>query len=88
LIPAPIVSAVVVEPHGAHPSFAQGYYDRDNAFYLSWDKIAKDPENLKKYLDEFVYSVEDRQAYMKKQEGLAEKLKADERICAGVNYGF
>ncbi len=88
LIPGSIVSAVVVEPYGAHPSFAQGYYDRDNAFYLSWDKIAKDPKDLDAYLDEFVYGVDDRAEYMDKQKGLAERLKADQRVCAGVNYGF
>ncbi len=33
-VPAMIVDAVVVEPWGAHPSYAQGYYDRDNDFYV------------------------------------------------------
>jgi glutaconate CoA-transferase subunit A len=88
LIPGPIVSAVVVEPYGAHPSFAQGYYDRDNAFYLSWEEIGKAPKDFQAYLDEFVYGVKDRAEYMSKQPGLAEKLKADKRICSGVNYGF
>jgi len=88
LIPGSIVAAVVVEPFGAHPSFAQGYYDRDNAFYLSWDKIARDPENFEAYLKDFIYGVDDRAAYLKKQKGLTARLKADKRICAGVNYGF
>src|SRR5207247_1100045 len=35
LIPGMIVDAVVVEPWGAHPSYAQGYYDRDNDFYVA-----------------------------------------------------
>src|SRR5256885_13728245 len=38
-IPGMIVDAVVVDPWCAHPSYAQGYYDRDNDFYLSWDAI-------------------------------------------------
>ncbi|PCI39563.1 MAG: 3-oxoadipate--succinyl-CoA transferase subunit A [Elusimicrobia bacterium] len=88
LIPAPVVSAVVVEPFGAHPSFAQGYYDRDNDFYIAWDKIAKDPETLRRYLDDFVYGVEDRAAYMKKNVGLAQRLSITDRFCKGVNYGF
>ena len=37
VIPGLIVDAVVVEPCGAHPSYVQGYYDRDNRFYLDWD---------------------------------------------------
>ncbi len=88
LIPGTIVSAVVVEPYGAHPSFAQGYYDRDNDFYIAWDKIAKDAESLNKYLDEFVYGVKDRAGYLAKVPGLQERLKADQQVCAGVNYGF
>ena len=39
LIPGIIVDAVVQEPFGAHPSYVQGYYDRDNMLYLEWDKI-------------------------------------------------
>ena len=36
IIPGLLVEAVVHEPFGAHPSYAQGYYDRDNQFYLEW----------------------------------------------------
>ena len=43
MIPGVVVDAVVEEPFACHPSFAQGYYDRDNAFYLEWDRIARDP---------------------------------------------
>ena len=88
LIPGLQVDAVVVEPWGAHPSYAQGYYDRDNDFYVAWDKIAREPAGLQKYLDEFVYGVEDRAGYLKKNPGLTERLKAKPQICAGVNYGY
>jgi len=88
LIPGMIVSAVVVEPWGAHPSYAQGYYDRDNDFYVSWEPISRDPKKLRAYLDEFVYGVPDRQAYLVKQPGLVERLKADTRPCEAVSYGF
>ncbi|MCM2303787.1 MAG: CoA transferase subunit A [Elusimicrobia bacterium] len=88
LIPGLQVDAVVVEPWGAHPSYAQGYYDRDNEFYVAWDRTARDVNSFNKYLDEFVYGVKDRAEYMKKNAGLAEKLKAKPQICAGVNYGY
>jgi glutaconate CoA-transferase subunit A len=88
LIPAAIVDAVVVEPWGAHPSYAQGYYDRDNDFYVAWEAISKDPAALTRYLDTFVYGVRDRAEYMEKHAGLAERLKAKEQRCAGVNYGY
>jgi len=88
VIPGMIVSAVVVEPWGAHPSYAQGYYDRDNDFYVGWEGISRDPGKLARYLDEFVYGVPDRSSYMEKQPGLAARLKANDRWSAGVNYGF
>jgi len=88
LIPAAVVSAVVVEPWGAHPSYAQGYYDRDNDFYVSWEAISKERTQLAHYLDEFVYGVEDRAAYMQMQPRLAERLRAGEQFSTGVNYGF
>ena len=87
LIPGLIVDAVVVEPWGAHPSYAQGYYDRDNEFYLGWEKISRDPAALARYLDEFVYGLRDRAEYVQKC-GDLERLRASERVCAGVNYGF
>ena len=87
IIPGIIVDAVVVEPWGAHPSYAQGYYDRDNEFYLAWEAISRDPDALRRYLDEFVYGVSGRAAYVEQYGGL-ERLRAAERMCAGVNYGF
>ena len=87
LIPGSIVTAVVVEPWGAHPSYAQGYYDRDNDFYVKWDEIARTEAGLKAYLDEYVYGVADRKGYMDKQPAL-QRLKAKSQICEGVNYGY
>ena len=42
VLPYWVVTAVVPVPAGAYPSYAQGYYARDNAFYLAWDEIARD----------------------------------------------
>src|SRR5881628_3258194 len=88
VIPGMIVSAVVVEPWGAHPSYAQGYYDRDNDFYVAWEQISRDHGELRRYLDEFVHGVPDRAAYLEKHPGLAARLNATARYCPGVNYGF
>src|SRR5213596_3282750 len=79
VIPAMIVDAVVLEPWGAHPSYAQGYYDRDNDFYVAWERISRDRDELRRYLDEFVHGVRDRAAYMEKHPGLATRLKAKQR---------
>lgn len=46
ILPAWTVSAVVVAPGGAHPSYAQGYYKRDNAYYKQWDFISRDRDGF------------------------------------------
>ncbi|GGK40066.1 3-oxoadipate--succinyl-CoA transferase subunit A [Pilimelia terevasa] len=64
LIPGLVVDAVVHCPRGAHPSFAQGHYDRDNAFYLAWDAVSRDPARLAAWLDEWVYGTADHAGYL------------------------
>jgi glutaconate CoA-transferase subunit A len=66
LIPGFIVNAVCHVPYCAHPSYTQGYYDRDNAFYIEWDQISRSQETLQAYLDEWVYGVADRAEYWEK----------------------
>lgn len=46
ILPSWTITAVVHVPGGAHPSYAFGYYDRDNAFYLRWDEIARDRDGF------------------------------------------
>ena len=44
ILPTWTVGAIAVVPGGAFPSYAQGYYKRDNAFYKEWDEIARERE--------------------------------------------
>jgi len=53
-LPSWVVTAVAVAPHGAHPSYAQGYYDRDNAFYVAWDEISRDRDTFVAWMREHV----------------------------------
>src|SRR5262249_46484289 len=55
VLPSWVVSAVALVPRGAHPSYAQGYYDRDNAYYQAWDEISRDRDTFTTWLDEHVY---------------------------------
>ncbi len=87
LIPGLIVDAVVVEPFGAHPSYAQGYYDRDNGFYVEWDTIAREASSLNAWLDEWVYGVENRAAYVNKWGERLNALKPGDAFAAPINYG-
>jgi glutaconate CoA-transferase subunit A len=86
IIPGLIVDAVVVEPFGAHPSYAQGHYDRDNAFYLEWDHISREHDSLKAWLDEWVYGVAGRREYAEKMGGF-ERLKPTPALSGEVDYG-
>jgi glutaconate CoA-transferase, subunit A len=54
VIPSWAVTAVVEVPHGAHPSYAQDYYDRDNDYYTTWDAISRDRDRFTAWLRENV----------------------------------
>lgn len=88
LIPGLIVDAVVREPFGCHPSYAQGYYDRDNDFYIRWREISKDVAQFNSYLDEWIYGVRDRGEYVERMGASLAGLKAHDRFCEPVNYGY
>jgi len=89
LIPSFIVDALVEEPWAAHPSYAQGYYDRDNEFYIEWDAVSREADSLEKYLHEWVYGVENRAEYVKKfsVEKLT-KLMPKSFYSVATNYGW
>jgi glutaconate CoA-transferase subunit A len=58
VIPSWCIDAVVVAPGGARPSYAHGYYARDNAFYTAWDPISRDRETFRRWIDDNVMSVQ------------------------------
>ena len=88
MIPGIVVSAVCHVPFACHPSYAQGYYDRDNEFYLAWDKISESSETTKEYLDEWVYGVKDRNEYWEKLGSEKHKrLEVPELMSEPINYG-
>lgn len=88
LIPGIIVRAVVHEPFACHPSYAQGYYDRDNDFYANWRGRSRDLSNFNAYLDEWVYGVADRQEYVARMGNDLERLRAAQQLSEPVNYGY
>ena len=88
MIPGIVVKAVCHVPFACHPSYAQGYYDRDNEFYLAWDKISESAELTKQYLDEWVYGVKDRNEYWQKLGAEAHKrLAVPDQMSQPINYG-
>jgi glutaconate CoA-transferase subunit A len=89
VIPGLIVDSVVVEPWGAHPSYVQGSYDRDNHFYRDWDAISREAATTQAWLDEWVYGVAGRAEYMAKLgEDRVASLKPSGHAPSGsVEYG-
>ncbi|CAH1652460.1 3-oxoadipate CoA-transferase subunit A [Hyphomicrobiales bacterium] len=54
VLPAWTVTAIAVVPGGSHPSYTQGYYERDNAAYLEWDEIAADRDRFREWMQKNV----------------------------------
>jgi glutaconate CoA-transferase subunit A len=54
VLPHWTVGAISHVVGGAHPSYAQGYYKRDNSFYIAWDKISRDRETFLAWMKENV----------------------------------
>jgi glutaconate CoA-transferase, subunit A len=88
LIPGFIVDAVCHVPYCAHPSYTQGYYDRDNDFYITWDKISESRAAVQRYLDEWVFGVKGRAEYWEKLgDEVHARLKIKSRLSTPVDYG-
>jgi glutaconate CoA-transferase, subunit A len=63
VLPSWVVSAVCHVPGGAHPSFAMGFSDRDNAFYKAWDAISADREAFTAWVDKHILGTADFAEY-------------------------
>ena len=89
IIPGLIVDAVVVEPWGAHPSYVQGAYDRDNRFYLDWDPISRDEAATQAWLDGWVRGISGRTEYLEKlgAERVASLRPSASAPSGSVDYG-
>jgi glutaconate CoA-transferase, subunit A len=88
LIPGLIVDAVVCVPFGAHPSYVQGYYDRDNSFYREWDALSRDLEQTQAWLQEWVYGVPDHAGYLRMLgEERLERLRPSSAPASHIDYG-
>jgi glutaconate CoA-transferase, subunit A len=59
VLPSWVVSAVCLVPGGAHPSYADGYYKRDNVFYKAWDSISRDRDTFQSWMRRHVLDTND-----------------------------
>jgi glutaconate CoA-transferase, subunit A len=70
VLPHWVVDAVAEAPRGAHPSYAHGYYDRDNEFYVAWDEISRDREAFAAWMKRHVLETADVAEYRESLERL------------------
>jgi len=88
IIPDIIVDAVCHVPFACHPSYAQGYYDRDNDFYLEWDKVSASADAVNAWLEKWVFRINDRSEYERKLgEATINRLKVKPLMSKSINYG-
>jgi glutaconate CoA-transferase subunit A len=88
LLPSHVVDAVVEVPKGAHPSFVQGYYDRDGEFYRQWSDISLDPSRLQQWMTDWIYSLPNHEAYVERLgDGFWESMLSPYVPSTPVSYG-
>ena len=90
LIPGFLVSAVVHEPGGAHPSPVQGYYGRDHSFFSQYHEQTRRAEDFESWLSQWVLQVTDRRDYMKQlgAERLAAIRVREHALSAPADFGY
>jgi glutaconate CoA-transferase, subunit A len=63
VLPSWVIDAVSPAPGGAHPSYAHGYYDRDNDFYVRWDEISRERDRFTRWIERHVLGTRDVAEY-------------------------
>jgi glutaconate CoA-transferase subunit A len=56
IIPEKLITALAIAPRGAWPSYASGYYERDNDYYIAWDEISKKRDSFENWLNNEIFS--------------------------------
>jgi glutaconate CoA-transferase subunit A len=69
VLPYMALDAVAVVPRGSHPSYAHGYYDRDNAFYEAWDPVSRDRDRFREWMERHVMDTGDFGEYLESIRG-------------------
>jgi glutaconate CoA-transferase subunit A len=90
LIPGFLVTAVVHEPWGAHPSPVQGYYSRDHAFFHEYHDQTRELDGFEKWIKHWVSEVPSRDSYMKRLgDSRADGFRVREHaLSVPVDFGF
>jgi glutaconate CoA-transferase subunit A len=68
ILPSWVLDAVCCVPGGARPSYALGFYDRDNDFYIQWDTISRDRDTFRAWIDRHVLATRDHAEHLQSLE--------------------
>ena len=63
-LPNWVIDAICTVPGGAHPSYALGFYERDNRFYQAWDRISRDRDVFRRWIDDYIFGTEDFEGFL------------------------
>jgi glutaconate CoA-transferase subunit A len=90
LFPGFLVSAVVIEPRGAHPSPVQGYYDRDHESYVTYHHESKERNGFLRWLSKWVLEVKDRKGYLSRlgKDRIRSLAVKHHKKSTPVDYGY
>jgi len=90
LIPGFLVTAVVHEPWGAHPSPVQGYYGRDHEFFSQYHEQSRRPEDFEHWLTQWILHTPDRRTYVNQLGGGRTKALGvkEHALSAPADYGY
>jgi glutaconate CoA-transferase, subunit A len=77
VLPHWVVSAVACVPGGAWPSYAHGYYPRDNAFYQAWDDVSRDRDSFARWIEAHVMRTADHASHLRSLPGTAAAAAED-----------
>jgi glutaconate CoA-transferase subunit A len=90
LIPGFLVTAVIPEPWGAHPSPMQGYYNRDHEKYITYHLESKERDGYLQWLETWVFGVKDRKEYLSLlgEEKMKPLLVRRHKKSLPVDYGY
>jgi len=78
ILPHWVVTAIAQVPGGAYPSYAQGYYARDNAFYLAWDELSRERAAFQAWLQQHVLATKDHREFLQLLRACTPAAKAPE----------
>jgi glutaconate CoA-transferase subunit A len=74
ILPSWTIAAVCCVPGGAFPSYAHGYYERDNRYYQGWDAIARDRNTFQAWIERYILETENFEEFRKLSAESASKI--------------